>query len=132
MVRKVIIILTAVVGLTGCSSATNSSKLYPKIMASTIENRTDIRPIVLVEPKYPSWAIKKGIEGFCKVSFDLVPYNEKYSQLTNLKALECSPKKVFIKSCLSAVAKWKFRSIKAINTDESPNGIITSCHYSLG
>jgi len=126
MFRNGILILAILSGIVGCQSTSSNTKSVPPVIANAVENRTEIKPIVHIEPMYPKEAMAKNIEGYCRVSFD-IKLNES-SKPSNIEILECSPKGVFEDSCVNSVEKWFFI---AKNTSESPAGLITTCKFEL-
>lgn len=66
----------------------------------------DARPIVRVNPKYPLKAIKKGIEGWVQLSFDI---NE-LGEVINVEVIDSQPQRIFDKEAKRALAKWKYKA----------------------
>lgn len=66
----------------------------------------EARPIVRVNPKYPSDAIRKGVEGWVKLAFDI----NKVGKVVNISVLDAQPKRIFNKAAKQALRKWKYQA----------------------
>lgn len=66
----------------------------------------DARPIVRVNPKYPLDALRKGVQGWVKLAFDISEVGE----VINVKVLDSEPKRIFDKAAKQALRKWKYRA----------------------
>lgn len=119
-------LLSAFILLSGCQTTSEKTGSVSPVIANAIENRDEIKPVVLIEAMYPREAFEQNIEGYCRVSFD-IKLNES-SKPHNIEVLECSPKGVFEQSCINAVKKWFFI---ARSETESPKGLITTCKFEL-
>lgn len=91
---------------------------------SVVENRTTIAPLVYVTSKYPESAYRDGIEGYCRVSYDIEVGS--VSRPKNIKIKNCEPESVFEESCKEAVSHWIFI---VESTSESPEGLVSTCRY---
>jgi len=69
-------------------------------------NDSDARPIVRVNPKYPSDAIRKGIQGWVKLVFDI----NKVGKVVNVSIIDAQPKRIFNKAAREALRKWKYQA----------------------
>lgn len=58
----------------------------------------------LVSPRYPREAMRKGVEGFVDVQFDVLQDGKTH----NMSILNAQPEKIFNRAALSAVSRWKF------------------------
>jgi len=74
-----------------------NSNTYPDNRYST--------PMVRIEPKYPRNAVKKQIEGWVQLSFDI----DKEGKPTNINVIKSQPKKIFVNSAIKALSKWRYR-----------------------
>lgn len=74
---------------------------------------SDAQPIVRISPKYPSAAVKNGIEGWVKLAFDINSLGE----VINVKVLDAAPKRIFDKAAKRALKKWKYKA-KYINGEQ--------------
>ena len=66
---------------------------------------SDIMPLVRIEPRYPSRALTRGIEGWVVVGFSI---NEK-GQVINATTLRSEPPRMFDSAAVRAVTKWKYK-----------------------
>jgi protein TonB len=69
-------------------------------------NNNEARPIVRVNPKYPSDAMRKGIEGWVKLAFDI----NKVGKIENISIIDAQPKRIFNKAARQALRKWKYQA----------------------
>ena len=65
----------------------------------------DAVPIVRVEPIYPARAAQRNIEGWVLVEFSITPLGT----VKNAKVIQSEPGKIFNRSALKAVSKWKYK-----------------------
>ncbi len=116
---------------TGCQSiqTPTSDVTSTDPLASAIENRKDIKPLIIVSPKYPKSEMAMGVEGSCKVSFDLDDMKFR-SKPTNVKAIDCSNDHFFA-ACKTSLDKWLFNAIDKLGTRESTKGLVTTCQFTL-
>ncbi|GLX78269.1 protein TonB [Thalassotalea insulae] len=66
----------------------------------------DASPIVRVNPKYPMDALRNGIQGWVKLTFDI----SEIGQVINVKVVDSEPKRIFDKAAKQALRKWKYRA----------------------
>ena len=59
---------------------------------------------MMVAPDYPARAANKGIEGFVDVRFDVT----KTGATSNIEVISAQPEKIFNKSAVNAIKRWKF------------------------
>ena len=64
-----------------------------------------LTPLAKVSPIYPVRASRRGIEGWVKVQFVV----NKSGGVENLKVIEAQPEKIFDKSVVNCLARWKFK-----------------------
>jgi len=69
-------------------------------------NDNDARPIFRVTPKYPIEAMRKGIQGWVKLAFDI---NE-IGKVVNVSIIDSQPKRIFDKAARRALGKWKYQA----------------------
>jgi periplasmic protein TonB len=65
----------------------------------------DALAILRVQPRYPSRAAARGIEGWVLLEFDV----DGLGQAVNPVVIEGEPKGVFDRAAINAVKKWKYR-----------------------
>lgn len=80
------------------------SKIEKSDLVGTNKN-AESRPIVRVPPSYPAEAARNGIEGWVKLSFDVMPSGT----VGNIQILDAQPKRTFDRAAKRALAKWKYR-----------------------
>ena len=90
------------------SSNLLTSKITTSVEATELnidvfESDTPIR-IVTFHPHYPSNAANRDIEGYVDIMFDI---NE-MGLTENLRIIHAEPKRVFNKSALNAIKRWKY------------------------
>jgi protein TonB len=65
----------------------------------------DIIPIVRIEPNYPREALIKGIEGWVRVKFTILPDGS----VANPSVIDSEPPRLFNRDALRAILRWKFK-----------------------
>lgn len=65
----------------------------------------DVIPIVRIEPQYPREALIEGISGYVVVEFTI----EADGSVADPKIVESQPRRVFDRSAIRAIYKWKFK-----------------------
>ena len=86
----------------------------------------DAQPLFRVQPQYPSRAAERGIEGNCKMRYDVSPEGQTF----NIVALSCTAS-VFEKSSIKAVGKWKFNPKVVDGRNVARRGVETTMTYKL-
>ncbi|MAJ68076.1 MAG: TonB family protein [Pseudomonadota bacterium] len=69
------------------------------------QSDTSARPIVRVNPSYPSEAARQGIEGWVQLTFDLTPQGT----VTNITVVDAEPLRIFNREAKRALAKWRYQ-----------------------
>ncbi len=67
-------------------------------------------PLVRVQPKYPSRAVNRHIEGWVKIEFTISASGE----VTDATVIASEPAEIFDNEALKAIEKWKFQE-KTVN-----------------
>lgn len=114
--------LALAVLLAGCASKNSNSPAYfdsftikpfpkescQKVRKSQDEKKpvddSEVYPIVRAEPRYPDKAIRNGIQGCVKLSFDLLADGS----TANIKVTDSYPENVFDQVSINAVTAWKY------------------------
>lgn len=65
----------------------------------------DAIPLSTVPPQYPQDANMKGIQGYVKFVFDIMPDGSP----ANIRVTESKPRRVFDKAARKAIRRWKFK-----------------------
>ncbi|NGP53928.1 energy transducer TonB [Thioalkalivibrio sp. XN8] len=65
----------------------------------------DIIPIVRIEPTYPRDALLRGIEGWVRVRFTIMPDGS----VMDPQVIAAEPPRVFNREATRAILRWKFR-----------------------
>jgi len=73
-------------------------------MSSPRENN-DVIALLKVEPDYPRRAAREGIEGWVKLEFTVL----EDGTVADVKVLQSSPNRVFDRSAIRALLRWKFK-----------------------
>jgi len=73
-------------------------------ISSPAENN-DVIALLKVEPDYPRSAASKGIEGWVKLEFTVL----EDGTVADINVLESNPKRVFDRSAMRALQRWKFK-----------------------
>ena len=65
----------------------------------------DILPLVRIEPRYPSRALHREIEGWVLLEFSISPAGT----VVNPFVVDSEPRRIFDRSALRAVSRWKYK-----------------------
>lgn len=72
-------------------------------------------PFLKLQPEYPSRALKRGIEGYVDLAFDITAAGT----TSNIRVIESQPEGVFDRAAIRALERWKY---KVPVTDGKPQG----------
>lgn len=64
----------------------------------------DYLPIVKANPRYPSRALQRGLEGYCTVEYTVT----KTGETRDIKVVDC-PQTIFAKASMKAAEKFKYK-----------------------
>lgn len=64
-----------------------------------------VMPLRRIDPIYPRKALRRKIQGFVLLSFDI----DQYGTPKNIKVTEAQPAKIFNREALKALKKWKYQ-----------------------
>lgn len=62
-------------------------------------------PVVRIAPQYPVEAAMRGVEGFVLLKFDIT----KLGTVETIKILAAKPPRIFNRSAISALSRWKYK-----------------------
>jgi protein TonB len=65
----------------------------------------DIIPIVRIEPTYPRDALMKGLEGWVRIKFTIMPDGS----VSDPQVVAAEPRRVFDREAIRAILRWKFK-----------------------
>ena len=74
-------------------------------VAETLDSEGEILPVVRVEPRYPSWARKRGIEGYVVVEFVVT----EEGKVRHPVVIDSSPRRVFDEAAIDAASKFRYK-----------------------
>ena len=80
----------------------NIAAQFTRLPVKPNSNVNHSTPIVRIEPQYPRHAVKRRIEGWVQLSFDV----DKAGKPTNIKVVKAQPRQVFDKSAIKALSRW--------------------------
>ena len=84
-------------------------------------------PLVRINPQYPIKAQMQGIEGWVLVRFDVTPRGT----ISNAKVVRSEPPRIFDRSALQAVVKWRYKPRMEGGKAVSRKGLSTRFDYNL-
>jgi protein TonB len=87
----------------------------------------DARPIVRVEPKYPTSAARDGVEGWVKLSFSITPSGA----VANVQVVAAEPKRVFNQAAKRALAKWTYKPNIQAGKAQAQDGMMVMLDFKL-
>lgn len=100
---RIIITIAAIVALQACQSTSTSN--YNHCLDEFKKPTTkDLRPIVRIEPRYPSSALENNIKGHVKLTFTV----KANGSTENIRVVESVPEGVFDSTSIAALKKWKY------------------------
>ena len=62
-------------------------------------------PYLRLQPEYPARALKRGLEGYVDLAFDITAAGA----TSNIRVVEAQPEGVFERAAIRALEKWKYR-----------------------
>lgn len=84
-------------------------------------------PSVRVEPTYPQAALRRGIEGFVDIMFDI----SSKGSTENIRIVGSQPQGVFDKAAIKAIARWKFQPANLDGTSVATYDQVTRLRFSI-
>jgi len=75
------------------------------INLGTLSENRQLMPIYRVEPNYPPRALRRNIEGYVVIQFDI----DKKGRPFNIQIIESKPNHIFDREALRAVHRWKYQ-----------------------
>ena len=89
---------------TGLDTAINGLKISAPTFGSFKSNQQAM-PLYRVEPRYPSRALKRKIEGYVIMSFSIDETGEPF----DIEVKEAEPKRIFNRDAVRALKQWKYQ-----------------------
>ncbi len=99
------------------STDTLIKELYPILVKPEGEKAFGAIPVSIIEPKWPRKALMRGIQGWVQVQFDL----DKSGVPRNLHLLQSFPDKIFSRTALNVVPKWRFKPKQNLSGEAIPS-----------
>ncbi|KPZ67462.1 hypothetical protein AN944_04063 [Shewanella sp. P1-14-1] len=109
----------------------NFSEIQSSIVPS-IKLNHDFNPLIMIKPKYPSFAIKENITSKCTLSFDLKD-TESGAKPTNIQVKSCPNKELFLAGSIENLQRWLYSNVKKIaqKKGSSTTGLEVTFNYSF-
>lgn len=70
-----------------------------------LSDNRQLMPIYRVEPNYPTRALRRNIEGYVIVKFDISEQGRPF----NIEVIESKPSNIFNREAIRAVKRWKYQ-----------------------
>jgi protein TonB len=86
----------------------------------------DAQPLVRIEPQYPVRAAERGIEGTCRVQFDVTPDGTP----TNVRIMRCDSS-LFERNVIRAVERWRYQPKVEDGVPVARRGVQTDFNFRL-
>lgn len=86
------------------------------------------RPMVRVNPSYPSKAARDGVEGFVTLSFSVNAQGE----VEDIVVVDAQPKGMFERDAQRALRKWKYQAKRVSGKAVAMQGLMVTLDFSLG
>ncbi len=99
----------------------------PSLIIGGSSRDGEARPVVRINPKYPTGAARDGVEGWVKLRFDI---NE-IGGVTNIEVIDAEPKRVFNKAARQALRKWKYRAKSADGKTMVQKGLTVQLDFNM-
>lgn len=77
----------------------------PATMTGNFQGDQETRPVVRMQPKYPTAAARDGVEGWVILSFSI----DKVGNVIDIEVVDAEPKRIFDREARRALAKWKYK-----------------------
>ncbi|RQW63600.1 energy transducer TonB [Vibrio viridaestus] len=74
-------------------------------LTSQVSDNRQLMPIYRVQPNYPSRALRRNIEGYVVVRFDI----DENGRPFNIQVVESKPSRMFDREAIRAVKRWKYQ-----------------------
>lgn len=87
----------------------------------------EVIPLVRIKAQYPTSALRKGIEGWVKVKFSI---NQK-GGVKNVRVVEAQPRRVFERSAIKAISRWKFKPKLVDGVAVERDGVLQTIRFNL-
>ncbi len=86
-----------------------------------------IVPIFRVQPEYPQSALRRGIEGFVDLLFDVTASGK----TENIRVIDANPSGVFERAAIRALKKWKYKPPMVDNVPYAQPNMTTRISFAL-
>lgn len=87
----------------------------------------DARPIVRIEPKYPTSAARDGVEGWVRLAFSVTSAGT----VENIQVIDAKPKRTFNQAAKRALAKWKYKPNIVAGKPQPQDGMMVMLDFKL-
>lgn len=89
----------------GLDTAINGLKISAPTSFGSFTTNQQAMPLYRVEPRYPSRALKRKIEGYVIMSFSIDETGEPF----DIEVKEAEPKRIFNRDAVRALKQWKYQ-----------------------
>lgn len=77
------------------------------------QKRATVKPVKTVNPRYPTYARSRAVEGWVKLSFTV----DKGGRAKDIKVVAASPLQIFDRAAKKALQKWQFETFQGHDAD---------------
>lgn len=107
--------------------AAPAAPVQPSAPTQVGQGNRDVMPTRRVNPKYPTRALRRGIEGYVLLKYDI----DTDGRPDNIQVVEAQPPRVFEREARRALSRWKYQPKKIAGKTVVQHGLQTKIEFKL-